>query len=81
VVWSTENPKAAIAGGHYDSGKMYSGFAVIAENAGFPEIARVVRAIAKAEENHEERCKKSLKEVEGGTVFRKERKGSWVCRR
>ncbi len=60
---------------------MYPGFADIAENTGFPEIARRLRAIAKAEEHHEERYKKSLKEVEGGTVFKKDRKDRWVCRR
>jgi rubrerythrin len=51
------------------------------ENAGFPEIARRLRAIAKAEEHHGERYKKSLKEVEGGSVFKKDRKDCWVCRR
>jgi rubrerythrin len=81
VVCSTENLKAAIAGGHYEYAKRYPGFADIAENAGFPEIARGLRAIAKAEKHHEERYKKSLKEVEGGTVFKKDRKDCCVCRR
>ncbi|OGQ10598.1 MAG: hypothetical protein A2026_16325 [Deltaproteobacteria bacterium RBG_19FT_COMBO_46_12] len=51
------------------------------ENAGFPEIARRLRAIAKAEEHHGEGQKKPLKEVEGGSVFKKDRKVCWVCKR
>jgi len=37
---------------------MYQEFADDAEKEGFPEIARRLRAIAKAEEHHEERYKK-----------------------
>ena len=59
---------------------MYPEFADIAEKEGFPEIAKRLRAIAKAEEHHEERYKKLLKEVEAGTVFKKEKKVWWVCR-
>ena len=47
------NLKAANAGGHYEYAKMYPGFAEIDENAGFPEIARRLRAIAKAEEHYD----------------------------
>jgi rubrerythrin len=57
VVCSTENLKAAIAGGHYEYAKMYPGFADTAESEGFPETARSLRAVAKAEEHHEERYK------------------------
>ena len=82
VLGSTaENLKAAIAGEHYEYAKMYPEFADIAEKKGFPEIARRLRAIAKAEEHHEERYKKLLKEVEGSTVFKKDRKVYWVCRK
>jgi len=42
------------------------------------DIAKHLRAIAKAEEHHEGRFKKTLKEVEAGTVFKKE--GWWICR-
>jgi len=38
---------------------------------GFPEIARRLRAITRAEEHHGERYKKSLKEVEGAKYLRK----------
>ena len=77
---TAENLKAAIAGENYEYTKMYPEFADVAENEGFPEIAARLRAIAKAEEHHEERFKKLLKEVEAGTVFKKEKEVSWVCR-
>jgi rubrerythrin len=51
------------------------------ENVGFPEIARRLRAIIRAEEHHGVGYKKSLKEVEGGSEIKKGRKDCWVCRR
>lgn len=75
-----ENLKAAIAGENYEYTKMYPEFARVAEEEGYPGIASKLRAIAKAEEHHEERFKKLLKEVEAGTVFKKEKNVWWVCR-
>jgi len=81
VLGSTvENLKAAIAGENHEYTKMYPEFADVAEKEGFPEIAARLREIAEAEEHHEERYRKLLKEVEAGTVFRKEKEVWWVCR-
>lgn len=82
VVFGTtaENLKAAIAGEHYENTEMYPGFAKTAEEEGFSKIAARLRAISRAEEHHEERYRKLLKEVEAGTVFKKDKKVSWVCR-
>ena len=81
VLGSTaENLKAAIAGEHYEYTEMYPEFADVAEKEGFPEIAKRLRAIAKAEQHHEERYKKLLTQVEAGTVFKKEKEVWWVCR-
>lgn len=77
---TAENLKAAIAGENYEYTKIYPEFADVAEKEGFPEIAKRLGAIAKAEEHHEERYKKLLKEVEAGTVFKKEKPVWWVCR-
>lgn len=77
---TTENLKAAIAGENYEYTEMYPEFASVAEKEGFPEIAQRLRAIARAEEHHEERYKQILKEVEAGTVFKKEKAVWWVCR-
>lgn len=77
---TVQNLKAAIAGENYEYVKMYPGFADEAQGEGLVEIAQRLRAIARAEEHHEERFKKLLKEVEAGTVFKKEEEVSWVCR-
>lgn len=78
---STEkNLKAAINGENYEHTEMYPEFAEIAESEGFPKIAARMRAIARAEEHHEERYKKLLKQVEEGTIFEKEEAVEWVCR-
>ncbi len=77
---TAENLKSAIAGENHEYTAMYPEFANVAEKEGLPEIAQRLRAIARAEEHHEERYKKILKEVEAGTVFKKDKEISWVCR-
>ena len=76
-----ENLKASINGENYEYSSMYPEFANIAEKEGHKEIANRLRAIAKAEEHHEERFKKLLKELEGNTLFKKSEKVIWVCRK
>ncbi len=76
-----DNLKSAIAGENYEYTQMYPEFADIAEKEGLPEIAARLSAIAVAEKHHEERYKKLLKEVEQNTVFKKEQKVYWVCRK
>jgi rubrerythrin len=77
---TAENLKAAIAGENYEHTEMYPKFAEAAEGEGLQEVAKRLRAIAVAEEHHEERFRKLLREVEGGTVFKKDRGIWWVCR-
>ncbi len=77
---TAENLKAAIAGENYEHTSMYPEFANIAQSEGLPEVAARLKAIAKAEEHHEERYIKLLNEVEAGTVFKKETETWWVCR-
>ncbi len=80
VLGSTaENLGAAIAGENYEHTKMYPEFAKEAEEEGLGEIAKRLRAIAVAEKHHEERYSKLLKEVEAGSVFKKEKEQWWVC--
>lgn len=75
-----ENLKAAITGEHYEYSEMYPEFAKTAEEEGLDKIAARLKAIAKAEEHHEERYKKLLKEIEAGTVFKKDQEVEWMCR-
>lgn len=76
-----ENLAAAISGENYEYTSMYPEFARIAEEEGLPQIAARLRAIAKAEENHEDRYKKFLQDLEEGTVFKKKEKVVWQCRK
>jgi len=77
---TAENLKAAIAGETYEYTQMYPEFAQVAEEEDLNEVAERLRAIAKAEEHHKERYEKILKEVEAGTVFKKDKEVWWVCR-
>ena len=77
---TTQNLKAAIAGENMEHTMLYPEFAKVADGEGFPEIASRIRAISVAEKHHEERYIKLLKEVEAGTVFKKQKEIWWVCR-
>lgn len=72
------NLKAAAAGENYEATSMYPGFADVADEEGYPDIAKRIRAIAASEAHHEDRYLKLLKEVEND-FFKKERKIYWVC--
>lgn len=75
-----ENLKSAIKGEHYENTNMYPEFAKIAKEEGLMEISVRLLMIAKAEEHHEERFQKLLKNIEENTVFKKKEKVYWVCR-
>lgn len=75
-----ENLKAAAAGENYEHTQMYPEFSQIAKEEGLDKIAARLSSIAKAEEHHEERYQKLIKEVEAGTVFKKDKEVVWVCR-
>ena len=75
-----ENLKAAAEGENYEHTKMYPGFARIADEEGFPEIAVVIRAIAVAENQHEKRYLALFGNVDKNRVFRREKIVSWRCR-
>lgn len=77
---TAENLKAAIEGENYEYTEMYPEFAKIAEEEGYSKVAARFRAIAKAEEHHEERYTKLLKEFESGSIFKKEKDTWWMCR-
>ncbi len=78
---TVENLKAAIEGEHYEHSNMYPSFADVADEEGYPDIAKRLRAIAIAEKHHEATYKKLLQELETNTMFKKEHKVYWVCRK
>ena len=58
----------------------YPKFADIADEEGFPAIAKMYREIAVAEKGHEERYLALAKNVEEGKVFKKDAEVVWQCR-
>ena len=77
---TSENLKAAAAGENYETTEMYPGFAKVADEEGFKEIAEVFRNIAIAEKRHEDRYLALAKNIEEGKVFKKDAPVRWVCR-
>jgi len=77
---TAENLKAAASGEHYEWESMYPEFASIARDEGFTAIAATFEAVAVAEKQHENRYLGLLKNVEAGTVFKKEDGVVWRCR-
>ena len=75
-----ENLKAAAAGENEEWTMDYPKFADIADEEGFPAIAKMYREIAKAEKGHEERYLALAKNVEEGKVFVKDEEVTWQCR-
>jgi len=81
VIASTaENLKAAAEGERLEWGTLYPNFGEIAEEEGFPDVARTFRSVAKVEAYHERRYLKLLENVTQGKVFKKEAPIKWKCR-
>ncbi len=74
-----ENLRAAAAGENYEWTEMYPGFAAVAREEGFEEMAEVWEFISVAEKQHEKRYLGLLRNVEGGTVFKKDGPVVWRC--
>jgi len=74
-----ENLRAAAMGENEEWTKLYPEFAAVAKEEGFPKVAAIFKLIAKVEEQHEKRFKALLKNVEEGTVFKKDEKVEWEC--
>jgi len=80
IIGSTaENLKAAAGGEHYEWAEMYPGFAKVAREEGFEEIAAIFESIAVAEKQHEKRYLGLLNDIEKGTVFKKDKPVVWRC--
>jgi len=81
VVGSTlENLKASAAGENYEHTEMYPGFAKVAREEGFNNIAAVFEAIAVAEKQHEKRYLDLAANIEAGRVFKRDTEVVWRCR-
>ena len=76
---TSENLQAGAEGENYEWTEMYPGFAKTAREEGFEAIAMVFEAIAVAEKQHEKRYNELKKNVDSGTVFKKDKSVIWRC--
>jgi len=74
-----ENLKAAAGGENFEWTTMYPGFAKVAREEGFEAVALVYEAVSVAEKQHEKRYNDLRANVEGGKVFKKDKKVVWRC--
>ncbi|MBD5225710.1 MAG: rubrerythrin family protein [Bacteroidales bacterium] len=59
--------------------ELYTAAAKVADEEGFPEIADHFRAIAEVEERHRRRFETYLKQVNDGTVWKRDKPIQWQC--
>lgn len=78
--WTTlENLQYAIDGEHHENTDLYPGFAKIAQEEWFPEIATRILSIAHAEEHHEARYQALRGQLAAGTLAEKAEDVEWMC--
>jgi rubrerythrin len=77
---TVDNLQEAVDGENYEWTEMYPGFAVIAREEGFDNIARIFSSIAVAEKFHAERYERLKADIVAGTVFKKPVTVKWRCR-
>ncbi len=58
---------------------MYAGFAVVAKEEGFENLAKTFEWVAAIEKLHEERYRKLLTNIKEGKVFARPEKQQWHC--
>ena len=74
-----ENLKEAAAGENHEHTETYPDFAGIAREEGFNTIASIFESIGVAEKQHERRYLALMKNINEGTVFRKDDIVIWRC--
>ncbi len=76
-----ENLEAAAAGEEHEYKEMYPEFAATAKEEGFPVIAAVFNAIAKAEQQHARQYRAFIENLKEGRTFKREDTVIWYCRK
>ncbi len=69
----------AAEGENYEWTDMYAGFAKVAREEGFDQIASLFDGVAKIEKEHEDRFRKLLSNVKEGLVFSRDGDVIWQC--
>lgn len=73
------NIKIAASEEEHEGVDLYKGFAEVAEEEGFADIAEQFRAIASVEEHHRRRFLEMAKQIEEGTVWKRKEPIKWQC--
>jgi len=73
------NLEEAANGENMEWTTLYLNFSKIADDEGFPEIARTFEQVAKVEKFHESRYRKLINNIVTGEVFKKKRAVKWHC--
>ena len=73
------NLAEAAAGEREEWSSLYTNFAEVAEQEGFPVIAAKFRLVAKVEVQHEKRYNRLLERLASGTEFSQETETEWHC--
>src|SRR5450759_3624969 len=80
VIGGTKNNlEADAAGENMEWTTLYSGFTKVAQEEGFPEVARSFEQISKVEKFHESRYRKLIANIAGNEVFKKKTTVKWHC--
>lgn len=74
-----ENLEAAAAGEEHEYMEMYPEFAATAREEGFPVIAAIFTAIAKAEQQHAKQYRDFIANLKDGRIFKRGDSVIWYC--
>ncbi len=75
-----KNLECAANGEKEEWSDLYPAFAKVAEDEGYPEVAKVFKLVALVEKRHEARYRKLWNNVKNHEVFKKGGKVFWKCR-
>lgn len=70
----------AAGGEHYEWTDMYAGFAQTAREEGFDNIAALFDMVGKIEQQHEQRYRTLIDQINSGKVFTEDGEIVWICR-
>lgn len=77
---TASNLQEAAAGENMEWTDLYPGFAMAADEEGFPKVSDLFRRVCVAERQHEKRYLAFLKNLREDRVFRKDSPVVWKCR-
>jgi rubrerythrin len=80
VPGTLDNLRDAAQGENYEHTDMYRGFANVAREEGFEEIAVLFDAVASIEDEHEKRYNQLIERLEKGMSFKRDGVVIWKCR-